>query len=71
LEKNFIGGNDAGIFAVMVKENDVPSIGMELYNVINGTMLYQFAYTDLADHFDSPEGKQVRDKILRSIKFLS
>jgi hypothetical protein len=33
-------------------------------------MLYTFAYYDLTDHFDSVEGKQVRDHMLKSIKFL-
>lgn len=66
LEKNLISGHDAGVFAVM-SEN----IGVELYNVINGTILYQFAYFDMADHFDSIESKNIRDKMLASIKFLS
>lgn len=65
LEKNLIGGRDAGVFAVMSEH-----IGIEEYNVINGTILYQFSYMDLVDHFDGPEGKQVRDHILKSIKFL-
>jgi len=51
LEKNFIGGKDAAVFAVVIPpNNNIPSIGIETYTVINGTMLYQFAYTDLADN---------------------
>lgn len=66
LEKSLISGHDAGVFAVM-SEN----IGVELYNVINGTVRYQFAYFDMAHHFDSIEGKNIRDRMLASIKFVS
>lgn len=74
LERNFIDGKDAGVFAVVIPHTDVyayPDRASEIYTVINGTMLYQFAYVDSVDHFDTPEGKQIRDEILKSIKFLS
>jgi hypothetical protein len=49
LEKSFIGGKDAGVFAVMIPSNGgVPAIGIETYTVINGPMLYQFVYSDLS-----------------------
>ena len=72
LERNLIGGKDAGVFAVVTKSTDVaPDKGIEIYTVINGTMLYQFGYHDSLYHFDTPEGKQIRDGILKSIRFLS
>jgi hypothetical protein len=73
LERNLIGGKDAGVFAVITQHSTdvIPDTGVEVYTVINGTILYQFSYNDSADHFDSPEGKQIRDGILKSIRFTS
>jgi hypothetical protein len=68
LEKNHIGNKDADVFDV-VTANNTTNLKMKVFTILNGTMLYQFTYNDLADHFDSTEGKQIRDHILKSIKF--
>lgn len=71
-EKYLIGGKDAGVFAIVMPPTDVfPERASQIYTVINGTMLYQFSYIDSPDHFDTPEGTQIRDGLLKSIKFLS
>ena len=55
---------DANVFAL--KKNDA---GIEGYIVLNNGIVYAFYYEDLADHFDSIENKQIRDRILGSLKF--
>ena len=50
MEKNFIDGKDAGVFVVVIfvvvipPNNNISSIGIETYTVINGMMAYQFAW---------------------------
>lgn len=68
LERNFINGRDAEVFAVVTANKNTTNLEMEAYTVMNGTMLYQFTYSDLADHFNVPESKQVREHILKSIR---
>lgn len=68
LVKNFINGRDAEVFAVVTANKNTTNLEMEAYTVMNGTMLYQFTYSDLADHFNTPESKQVREHIWKSIR---
>ena len=55
---------DANVFTL--KKNDM---GIEGYIVLNNGIVYAFYYEDLADRFDSLESKQIRDRILGSLKF--
>ena len=48
------------------KEHDV---GIEFYWVLHNGIRYAFGYVDQADRFDSPESKQIRDRVLESLKF--
>lgn len=67
-------GNDQGLVSnssktahvTTIKEND---IGTEYYWVLHNGIRYTFTYSDLADRFDSPESKQIRDRILDTLEF--
>jgi len=48
------------------KEHEV---GIEIYWVLNNGIRYAFGYADMADRFDSPESKEMRNRILQSLKF--
>ena len=42
---------------------------IEYYWVLHNGISYMSTYSDLANHFDSAESKQMRDRILGSLKF--
>ncbi len=58
------------VYSPIIKEFEEYEVGIESYWVLHNGIRYTFGYTDLADRFDSPESKQIRDGILRSLKFL-
>jgi len=43
------------------KEHEV---GIEIYWVLHNGIRYAFGYADLADRFDSPESKEIRNRML-------
>jgi hypothetical protein len=39
-------------------------VEVEIYLILHNVIRYAFGYLDKADRFDSPESKEIRDRIL-------
>jgi hypothetical protein len=68
---SIIAGQDTAVIAFAEKyTNGDPNVSSELYVTQHNNLTYAFAYEDLAIDFDSIQSKNLRDKILHSIKFI-
>jgi hypothetical protein len=65
---NSISNNTKEAVVLTLKKGEA---GVEYYSVLHNGVVYTFSNVDLANDFDSPESKQIRDRILQSIKFLN
>ena len=69
---SLIDGQDTAVFALAVKYTNgvTPNTGIEIYVTLHNNSKYAFSYYDFATDFDSTQSKNIRDKILQSIKFI-